>query len=376
MEKKVDPVIDRHKIHLHPEKEMGWKAIGDCYPIHIEIGVTSRCNHKCVFCALDFIDYKGVDIDTQIMVNALKDMGNPEFPYKITVEYGEEKGQLYDRVKSVMFGGEGEPTLHKDLGLLVQTAKKAGLDVALTTNGSVFCQRLQEECLPYLSWIKFSMDAGTPKTYEQIHGVSEKNFPTLLNNIKSSSEFKKKHNLEVAIGTQFLMIPQNTNKEEITSAITILEEVNPDYISIKPYSDHPQNKKDLIVTSPKYKELEEAVNSLKEKSGFNIFFRGETLERIQESNPYPNCEGLPFISLVDAQGNVLPCNIFYGKKDFQYGNLYNNSFSEIWQSTQRQEVLRKIQKKGMKECRPGCRCDAGNVYLQRLKKPLAHDNFT
>src|SRR3989338_9324803 len=91
----------------------------DIYPIYIEIGTTSMCNHRCIFCALDFTGYKAKSIDTPILINALKDMAK-------------------NGVKSVMFGGEGEPTLHKDFPLFVENAKNFGLDIAITTNGILF----------------------------------------------------------------------------------------------------------------------------------------------------------------------------------------------------------------------------------------------
>ena len=38
--------------------------------------------------------------------------------------------------------------------------------------------------------------------------------------------------------------------------------------------------------------------------------------------------------------------------------------------------LEKLKEKGVDKCRRGCRCDAGNRYLHRLKYPSPHDNFT
>lgn len=372
----IDSVIDGHKIHLHPQKSAVWRELGDCYPIHIEIGVTSRCNQRCVFCALDFIDHKGIDIDKKVMLKSLEEMANPKIPLKITFKYGEKTQTYYDGVRSVMFGGEGEPTLHKDIGLFVQKAKESGLDVALTTNGVGFDKKLQEQCLPYLSWIKFSIDAGNPKTYNKVHRVPEKNFEKLMKNISNSVDLKRKNNLDVVIGTQFLMIPQNSNKEEAQGIINKLSQINPDYLSIKPYSNHPRSGKDLIVNPQVYNELEKIFNDAKESVDFKIEFRKATIERIKKGADYKECLGLPFISLIDSKGNILPCNLFYGVDKLSYGNLYEQSFSEIWSSEKRKEVLSKLKEKGVENCRKGCRCDSGNRYLDRLKRPQLHDKFT
>jgi len=376
MIKKVDTIIDGHKFHLHPNKEALWIGLGDCYPIHIEIGATSRCNQKCVFCALDFVENRRTDIDRDVMIKALKDMGNPKIKYSMILKYGNKTKTYEDRVKSVMFGGEGEPTLHKDLELFIEESKMAGLDCALTTNGVLFDGNKQKRCLPHLSWIKFSVDAGTPETYSQVHGVPKKQFQTLIENISSSVRLKKENGLDVIIGTQYLVIPQNTNKRDVMIIIGMLREIKSDYLVIKPYSDHPRNQKDLIVGNEDYKKLENLLGNLKSIGGFNIFFREETIKRVQQEKKYAECYGLPFISLIDSKGNVLPCNLFYDKEEFTYGNLYNNDFSDIWAGAKRKEIITKLRAIGVKDCRRGCRCDAGNQYLDRLKNPQPHDNFS
>jgi len=375
MKKSVDSILDGHKIHLHPEKSAIWREIKDCYPIHIEIGATNKCNHDCVFCALDFAIGK-TDINRDVMINALKDMAEPKEKCELIIKYQGRSAVYNDRVNSVMFGGEGEPTMHKDLGLFIQKAKEYGLDVALTTNGTRFDKTLQEQCLPYLSWVKFSVDAGTPETYKKVHRVSEKQFEILMKNISDSVQLKKQKGLDATIGTQFLITSMNANETEATILIERLREINPDYLSVKPYSDHPRSQKNLEVDSESYDKLEKTFNDLRGKVDFNIEFRRATIERIQEGNTYSECYGLPFISLIDSKGNVLPCNLFYDIEKFIYGNLYENSFSEIWGGNKRKEVLSRLKGKELGDCRRGCRCDAGNRYLNRLKNPQIHDNFT
>ncbi len=351
MKAKTD--IDGHKIYLHPDKVNQWDKTGDCYPITIEIGATARCNQKCVFCALDWVEHK-TDIDSNVMLNALEDMAKHE-------------------IRSVMFGGEGEPLLHKDITTFIQKSKEYGMDVALTSNGVFFNKDKREKILPYLSWVKFSVDAGNSEVYSKSHGTKKQDFDKLMNNIKESVNLKKEKGLEATIGTQFLVIPQSLDTaEELTRK---LSKIKPDYLVIKPYSHHPLSKNDLIVNPDDYNKLKPLVTKYS-NNDFKVLFREATMERIQEETTYPECYGLPFISLIDSKGNVLPCNLFYENTEFAYGNLYENSFNEIWEGDKRKEVLQKLREKGVENCRAGCRCDAGNRYLHRIKYPLPHDNFT
>ncbi len=152
--------MDNHKLIYHPDRITEWFKEGDCYPIYVEIGPINFCNHKCVFCALDFLENKKVSIKKEVLSSALEDMTN----------HG---------VKSVMFAGEGEPLLHRDIGFFTQDAKKYGLDVSITTNSVLFTQEKREQCLPNLKWIRFSIDSGSPENYSKIHGIkiSDIKFP-------------------------------------------------------------------------------------------------------------------------------------------------------------------------------------------------------
>ena len=219
------------------------------------------------------------------------------------------------------------------------------------------------------------MDSGTSKSYKTLHGVPERDFELLIKNISDSLNFKRENNLDVVIGTQYLMLPQNINEEDINGIINRFKNINPAYISFKPYSDHPRSRKNLIVEPQKYIYIENLLNNLKPEVNFEIEFRKSTISRIEKLT-YDECYGLSFFALIDAGGNILPCNLFYGIEEFTYGNLYNNSFSEIWKGDKRKEVLSKLKDRGVENCRKGCRCDAGNSYLERLKKPQFHDNFT
>ncbi|MBS3074998.1 radical SAM protein [Candidatus Pacearchaeota archaeon] len=345
--------VDSHKLMYHPERVAEYKSKKDCYPIYIEIGLTNACNHKCVFCALDYLENGGIFFNKEVLLLNLKLMA--------------EKG-----VKSIMFAGEGEPLLHKDIGLFVQKAKEYGIDISITTNGILFDESKIEQCLPYLSWIRFSIDAGTPESYAKIHGTNEEDFLKLMNNIQNAVEFKNNNKLDVTIGAQFLMISHNLNEAKILAEK--LKEIGTDNLQIKPYSHHPKSLNDFSVGIEEQNRIRDELKHF-DSENFKILFRKSTIERINDGINYPECYGLPFFVLIDSKGNVIPCNLHYGTPEFIYGNLYEKNFQEIWESERRKMIIKKLKEKGVSECRKGCRLDSINRYLHRLKNPLGHDNF-
>lgn len=345
--------VDNHKLIYHPERVSKWLKTGDCFPIYIEIGLTNRCNHRCVFCALDWFDKQPVDMDTGVIKRALQEMA----------ECG---------VKSVMFAGEGEPLLHQDLCEIVRYAKSQGLDVAITTNGVLLNRDKLEKILPSLSWIRFSVDAGTPQTHKKIHCGGSNDFNRVLANIRDAVQIKNRDHLPVVIGAQFLLIPDNMT--DLVPFITAFKEIGVDNVQIKPYSQHPLSKNRFVIEYSRYQSIEDTIRQY-ESPEFQVIFRSQTTDRLMKKRTYEVCYGMPFFTLVEADGSVIPCMMFYQNPEFCYGNLNNSSFADIWTGEKRKDVLKKLTKNAIEQCRDGCRLDAINRYLAQLKKPHAHVNF-
>lgn len=349
----VELNLEGHKLMYHPERVAEWAEKGDCPPIYVELGVSSACNHRCVFCALDFTGYQGNAIDTSVLLANLKDMA----------EFG---------VKSVMFAGEGEPLAHKDIGLFVEESKRLGMDVAITTNGALFTEDKIKQILPCLSWIRFSVDSGSSENYAKVHGTIHADFEKVMDNIKKCVDHKNKNSLNATIGVQFLVIPHNMG--EAVKLAGRLSLIGVDNLQVKPYSHHPLSKNNLVVDMEEYNKIEENLK-IYNSPNFKVLFRKATAKRIQEGINYSTCHGLPFFALTDAKGNVIPCNLFYDSDEHAYGNMNDNLFSDIWRSQGRKEVIQKLEAKGCADCRQGCRLDVINRYLARLKNPEAHDNY-
>ena len=347
--------IDDHKLIFHPERVAGWLATGDCFPVYVEIGLTNRCNHQCAFCALDWLDHKqaAVFIDREVLLRNLADMA----------AHG---------VRSLMFAGEGESLLHRDAAEFIRAAHGHGIKVALTTNGVPFGPRLAAQALPHLSWVRFSVSAGTPETYARIHQTQADDFARVLSNIASAARLKKEGRLDVDIGVQMLLIQDNAH--EATLLAEQVKKAGADNLQIKPYSHHPNSRNEFVVDYSRYDALEAELAAFADPS-FTVFFRRNTIQRIRAGFEYDTCHGLPFFALVTATGDVIPCNLFYGDADATYGNLNDRLVSEIWRGEKRRAVLETLRHKGIASCREACRLDPINRYLHRVKHPESRDVF-
>ncbi|MBI5558938.1 MAG: radical SAM protein [Deltaproteobacteria bacterium] len=349
--------IDSHKLMYHVKRLNQWLAGELVYPLYIEISPAGLCNHRCTFCALDFMGYRKRFLDSDIFKQRFAEMARLG-------------------VKSVMFGGEGEPLLHKDIGRMTRDANVAGLDVAFTTNGVFFLQGLAEEILDRTRWIKVSINAGTPETYAMIHNTSGDDFAAVLHNLENAVAVKKKFGSPCILGAQLLLLPENFN--EVLLLAGLLKDIGLDYLVIKPYSHHPLTKSSRY-KNISYDGLDDMCRQAENfrSADFEVVIRRDTMQRWNDQcRRYRHCRALPFWSYIDSAGNVWGCSMYMGDNRFLYGNIHSNSFQEIWEGEARRSSLCWVESElDAGSCRVNCRMDKVNTYLWELENPPAHVNF-
>lgn len=348
--------IDSHKLIYHPKRAADWLAGKNIYPIYAEISPSGACNHRCVYCALDFMEYKPRFLDTKVLKARLKEMG----------KLG---------LKSAMFAGEGEPFLHPDMAEISVWANKCGIDTSFTTNAALMKPAIIDKILPTTSWIKVSINGGTPGTYGRIHRCNPGDFARVFANLGYAAELKKKRGYKCALGMQMVLLPENA--PEAADLARKARDAGMDYLVVKPYSQHPQSVTDKYskIHYADYERLGEELRKLN-GPGFSVVFRLNTMQKWDEAHkPYNRCLALPFWSYIDAGGNVWGCSMFLNDERFRYGNINKSTFKAIWEGKKRKESLKYVSCMDAGKCRVNCRMDEVNRYLWELKNPGEHANF-
>ena len=347
--------IDSHKLIFHTKRVSDWLDGGDISPIYVEIATAGRCGHRCIFCAFDYLNYKGAIIEKDVLLGFLSE----------SAELG---------VKSVMYAGEGEPLMHPNIGGIINETRKIGIDVAVTTNGVAFNENLARQCIKDLSWIKFSLDAASAGTYSKIHGCKEKDFYLVVRNIERAVVEKLSNNSLCRIGVQMLLIPEN--QSEMYYAAVLAKSIGADYFVVKPFTAHPMSDVRLSgnvdYDSPILLE-EKALRLATDK--FDVVIRRNTMQKVGHEKSYEECFGYRFWAYLDSSGNLYSCSAFLGDENYCYGNIYKQSFDDIWKSDRRKAVIKRMPKVDVSKCREICRLDEINKYLWELKHPSPHVNF-
>lgn len=349
--------IDSHKLIYHVSRVNDWLEGKLTYPIYVEIATSGTCNHRCTYCALDYMEYQRRFLDKNVLTDRLTEMAGLG-------------------VKSVMYAGEGEPLLHKEIGDIIVHTKERGIDVAITTNGTPLTEKLSRKILGFVSWIKVSINGATKETYAKIHRSNPEDFDRVIKNISYAVQTREKEGYSCTIGMQLILLPENW--QEATSLAEIARDIGADYLVIKPYSQHPMSYTTLY-KDVRYNDFSHLQNVLKEYNteDFQVIFRQNTMKKWDDKERYyKQCLALPFWSYIDAGGNVWGCSAYLGKKDFLYGNIHDCTFQEIWEGEERMKSLGFVASDlDTSRCRVNCRMDEINRYLWDLKHPPAHSNF-
>ena len=346
--------MDSHKLIYHPETVSRWMSGENIYPIEVEISPSGACNHRCVFCAVDYIGYQPSFLDKNVILRDIEQMGG--------------KG-----LKSVICSGEGEPLLNKNMPDIANGIKAYGVDIAMSTNGVLFTKDKAKECLGAFSWIRFSVASMDTSSYDRIQRGKQGDLERVKTNLSDAVQIKKEKKLKTTLGVQCLLLPDNM--AQLPNMAKQLREIGVDYLTIKPYSQHLHSENTFQIDYNAMLELEEELKGY-ETEEFSVFFRANAMKKMHQVKCYRQCYGLPFMTHIDAKGNVWPCIAHIGTEAFCYGNIYDQTFEEIWEGSKRRKITDQLNALDVnKVCREACRLDEINKYLNELKHPGEHVNF-
>jgi len=339
------------KIYSHIPKLYEWYMGKDVYPISIEIGITSQCNHNCCFCSvkpkhIDRNSYLSEDVLNQFVSNA-KEMD----------------------VRSVVVSGSGEQTLHPFFSEFLKKLKNAGIYIGLNTNGSMLTESLCRIIIESVTWIRVSLDASSEIVRKSVHGVKDLHKAT--EGLRKLVALKKKTQSQLSIGTQMVVCPENG--EEIESCTQLSHSLGVDYQQIKPvipfdlYYPYRKGKKKemkewlrrIKTVAKNFSENELMVNVRYDQ--FNDYINGTNL---REEAHLPCL--ITFSPYIEADGKVWFCVDKKGYDDYYLGDMNKVSLKTIWHSERRKEVLDYVKKN---TCGHICRNSPLNEFLFEMKNP-------
>ena len=190
-------LIYRYKYNLYPLLK-----IHDDYPPCVQIEPVSICNFKCVFCYQADRTFSNKDSGYMGYMNLNL--------FKKIID------ELEGKVESITLASRGEPTLHKQIGEMLEYMKGKFLAVKINSNASLFTDKMIHTILSSdVQTMAFSIDAADKELYEKLR-VNGK-FERTLKNVKRFNEIRKSDYPDSRLVTRIsgVKVNQNQNVDEM-----------------------------------------------------------------------------------------------------------------------------------------------------------------
>ncbi|EJV74130.1 radical SAM protein [Bacillus cereus] len=311
----------RYLSHVDAIKDISKNNI--VYPKMMEIDLTDYCNHNCIWC----VDRSNRQKQMEVSLIEI---------YKL-LESFKENG-----VKSIVLKGGGEPTTFKGFVEIVEKMKLLDFKIGLITNGAQLLDDsirtvIGESC----EWVRVSLDAATKELHDKLHRPQENaTLPIVLDGTK---KLATQYGDKVTIGFNYVF--HSLNKHEIVKATLLAKNIGVKYISFRPEIPHKIiKKKDLIP-----QDIEDELNMAK-------LHENHTFKVLIASHGYINqenltCKSHSLIGILRTDGEMTPCCFLKDDSSMFYGNVFKESFENVWEGEKRQQVIKKIENG---ECKHNC----------------------
>ena len=316
-------ILDSHKLSNHYERIEAWENGEKIAPVSVDMALSRACGAMCSFCyAMIQEPQERASIKTKDALNLLDDFA----------EVG---------IKSVSLVSDGESTLSKAYVPFVQHASKLGIDIANATNGWEFEKDKVDQVLPHMTWIRFTVGAGTAEGNSKIMYKSEKHtevFDRAMKNIRYAVELKQKLKLDVTLGIQMVLTPDF--KDEIIPFAKLALDLGVDYGVIKHCSDDEMGT--LGIDYSKYEEMYPLIAQAESMSNdkTKIIAKWKKIKDKGVSS-YNRLYGPQFLLQLSGSGLVAPAGQFFNAKysKLHMGNFTDERFIDIFKSNRYKKIM-------------------------------------
>jgi len=344
-------ILDSHKLLYHMNRVKDLLDGKRVSPITIDWALTQKCPYNCKFCfAQAQRNKKGKIITKKAAFDYLDD----------AVDIG---------VKSTSLISDGENTIVPFFYDVVTYGKEIGLDMACATNGYYLKENKLAEILPALTYFRFSVCAGEPQRYSEIHGVPSDYLEKVKNIIRQCVRIKEENGLGVTLGLQMVLMPEFG--DQIVPMAKLGRELGVDYTVIKHCSDDEFGT--IGVNYDGYKSLYPLLQEAESYTTNDYLVKAKWSKiKTCRDRRYIQCYAPPLMLQTSGTGIVAPCGPLFGERYSKYhiGNMVDTRLKDMWESDKYWRIMNMLATDfdARKECACLCLQDKANEFLWDLKQ--------
>lgn len=296
---------------------------------NILLEVTKRCNLNCIHCM------EGGSDDTGEMTQ-------------------KEIEQIIDQIRMlgvyrlVLTGGE--PFMRKDMVEIIRKANNSFIKTVVFTNGLLITEEMLQEMQGMNVLLRFSLDGATAEIHNKIRG--EGTFEKTIEVMKKCVEY----GIETAIASTINAL----NFHQIMDIVKLAEALKVTELEISEINmfGNAREHQYLKLSREQLAQLREY--NLKLAHSCKSFRRGMGFERqyeqalLQEKRQHACNAGIS-MCYIDVQGDVYPCTLFKGMKEFKAENIKEEFLYNIWNESEVFQKMRTLDVADISSC-AGCEC--------------------
>ncbi len=295
-------------------------------PFNLVTTITYRCNIKCKHCFASSPQYCSEELK--------KDELSTEQWYDIF------KKAADIGVHEIYFGG-GEPFIRQDFLDLVKGARKEGLGVTMTTNGTLLDDDKARTLVDLgVECIEVSID-GIGATHDEMRGAKG-----LFNKASKAVETLARNKIYVIAS----MTITAKNKSEMMDVYDWMAKCGARevlYMRFVPTGTGKRNRDDLYITGQQYRDaIDGLVRSFSDEKQREILCQSNS-----DAFFYPHAGCIPgrTYCFIRPNGDVTPCNplIF---PETRCGNLQESTLDDIWSNGKGFDFVRKTDFSSLPSC--------------------------
>jgi radical SAM protein with 4Fe4S-binding SPASM domain len=346
------------KLLAHRERVKKMLAGEPVFPVSVELDLSLRCNHGCTWCSFDgwrqanWINLPGARALT--LIDELADCG----------------------VLSVTLTGGGEPLVHNMAPKVMEKLTARGLEWGIVTNGFLLTGPRRDLAGAHATFVRVSLDAGTPETHRRIHQTPFEQFDDILHNME---QLIADGHGKLVVGASFCVF--DSNLREISEAARRLKAIGANYLEVRPvypteWRGGRQDDQGISDANIAVAEVEiQCARAVYEDASFRIIGmvdRFEAVKSFRHREFYDACRITDLSTVISADGHIYACCVHRGLQPFSGGSVLERPFRDVWMSEERAAMRDGID---IDKC-PKCRYVGLNAVIHgAIAEDGMHHNF-
>jgi MoaA/NifB/PqqE/SkfB family radical SAM enzyme len=327
-------------------------------PINVEIDLSNRCSLGCEWCHFAYTHTRGPLAKSPKLRDAIPggDLMDTDLAKSIVRQMAQAG------VKSIVWTGGGEPTLHPDFDEVISYAASQYymLQQGIYTNGAHIDDARAALLKSKLAWINVSLDAVSAQDYRLTKVAN------LFDKVCGNIERLAKADGDAVIGVSFLIT--ESNAWQIDKMVDFGLGLGANYVYLRPTILYDQDRPSARIGDLRW--INKALDDLEGWNGYPFVIVDPNrfkMYRDWDGHGYDTCWWSGVQTVVTPNGKMWTCVNKREHPAALVGDLSQDDFMTIWNSTELAQVD--------ESCRVMCRGHLGNLTLDKVMNKPQHAEF-